>query len=113
MDKTGTYYTEWSKPERKTPIQYIKHFLRKLMLSKVSFPDYYYLNFLLGLVMILIFHFLILYNKMCQNLKNLCHSVSQHFPNKQYIFDKTIIAKTRNSGYSNFFPYFSIDNLSV
>jgi len=24
MDKTGTYYTEWSKPERKTPIQYRK-----------------------------------------------------------------------------------------
>jgi len=22
MDETGTYYTEWSKPERKTPIQY-------------------------------------------------------------------------------------------
>ena len=23
MDETGTYYTEWSKSERKTPIQYI------------------------------------------------------------------------------------------
>ena len=23
MDETGAYYTEWSKPERKTPIQYI------------------------------------------------------------------------------------------
>ena len=22
MDETGPYYTEWSKPERKTPIQY-------------------------------------------------------------------------------------------
>ena len=21
MDETGTYYTEWNKPERKTPIQ--------------------------------------------------------------------------------------------
>ena len=50
---------------------------------------------------------------MCQNLKNLCHSVSQHFPNKQYIFDKTRIGKTRNPGYSNFFSYFSIGNLSV
>ena len=22
MDESGTYYTEWSKPERKIPIQY-------------------------------------------------------------------------------------------
>lgn len=40
---------------------------------------------------------------MCQNLNNLCYSVSQHFPNKQHVFDKTIRGKTRNSGHSNFF----------
>ena len=27
MDETGAYYTEWSKPERKTPIQYTNAFL--------------------------------------------------------------------------------------
>ena len=25
VDETGAYYTEWSKPERKTPIQYTVH----------------------------------------------------------------------------------------
>ena len=25
MDETGAYYTEWSRSERKTPVQYIKH----------------------------------------------------------------------------------------
>ena len=25
MDETGADYTEWSKPERKTPIQYTTH----------------------------------------------------------------------------------------
>ena len=25
MDETGADYTEWSKPERKTPMQYITH----------------------------------------------------------------------------------------
>jgi len=27
MDETGTYYTEWSKPERKTPIQYTNAYM--------------------------------------------------------------------------------------
>ena len=27
MDKTGDYYTEWSKSERKTPIEYINTYI--------------------------------------------------------------------------------------
>ena len=27
VDETGTYYTEWSKPERKTPIQYTNAYI--------------------------------------------------------------------------------------
>ena len=27
MDETGAYYTEWSKPERKTPIQYTNAYI--------------------------------------------------------------------------------------
>ena len=27
MDETGAYYTEWSKSERKTPIQYINAYM--------------------------------------------------------------------------------------
>ena len=27
VDETGTYYTEWSKPERKTPIQYTNAYM--------------------------------------------------------------------------------------
>ena len=27
MDETGAYYTEWSKPERKTPIQYTNTYI--------------------------------------------------------------------------------------
>ena len=30
MDKTGTYYTEWSKPKRKTPIQYTNAYIWNL-----------------------------------------------------------------------------------
>ena len=30
MDETGAYYTEWSKSERKTPIQYIKAYIWNL-----------------------------------------------------------------------------------
>ena len=30
MDETGVYYTEWSKPERKTPIQYTNAYIRNL-----------------------------------------------------------------------------------
>ena len=30
MDETGTYYTEWSKPERKTPIQYTDAYIWNL-----------------------------------------------------------------------------------
>ena len=30
MDKTGVYYTEWSKPERETPIEYINTYIRNL-----------------------------------------------------------------------------------
>ena len=29
-DKTGAFYTEWSKPERKTPIQYINTYIWNL-----------------------------------------------------------------------------------
>ena len=34
MDETGAYYTEWSKSERKTPIQYIKTYMefRKMVM---------------------------------------------------------------------------------
>ena len=31
MDETGAYYTEWSKPERKTPIQYNNTYIYKYM----------------------------------------------------------------------------------
>ena len=31
VDETGAYYTEWSKPERKTPIQYINAYIWKKM----------------------------------------------------------------------------------
>ena len=30
VDKTGAYYTEWSKSERKTPIQYINAYIWNL-----------------------------------------------------------------------------------
>ena len=30
MDETGTYYTEWSKLERKTPVQYINAYIWNL-----------------------------------------------------------------------------------
>ena len=30
MDETGAYYTEWSKSERKTPIQYINAYIWNL-----------------------------------------------------------------------------------
>ena len=30
VDETGAYYTEWSKPERKTPIQYINAYVWNL-----------------------------------------------------------------------------------
>ena len=30
MDETGAYYTEWSKSERKTPIQYINTYIWNL-----------------------------------------------------------------------------------
>ena len=30
MDETGTYYTEWSKPERKTPLLYIDTYIWNL-----------------------------------------------------------------------------------
>ena len=30
VDETGTYYTEWSKPERKTPIQYTNTYIWNL-----------------------------------------------------------------------------------
>ena len=30
VDETGAYYTEWSKPERKTPIQYINAYIWNL-----------------------------------------------------------------------------------
>ena len=30
VDETGTYYTEWSKPERKTPIQYANTYIWNL-----------------------------------------------------------------------------------
>ena len=30
VDETGAYYTEWSKPERKTPIQYTKAYIWNL-----------------------------------------------------------------------------------
>ena len=30
MDETGAYYTEWSKPERKTPIQYTNTYIWNL-----------------------------------------------------------------------------------
>ena len=30
MDETGAYYTEWSKPERETPIQYTNAYIWNL-----------------------------------------------------------------------------------
>ena len=30
VDETGSYYTEWSKPERETPIQYIHAYIWNL-----------------------------------------------------------------------------------
>ena len=30
VDETGAYYTEWSKPEGKTPIQYTNAYIRNL-----------------------------------------------------------------------------------
>ena len=33
VDETGAYYTEWSKPERKTPIQYTNAYIWNLALS--------------------------------------------------------------------------------
>ena len=30
MDETGTYYTEWSRSERETPIQYINAYMWNL-----------------------------------------------------------------------------------
>ena len=30
MDETGAHYTEWSKPERKTPIQYTNTYICNL-----------------------------------------------------------------------------------
>ena len=30
MDETGAHYTEWSKPERKTPIQYTNAYIWNL-----------------------------------------------------------------------------------
>ena len=30
MDETGTYYIEWNKPERKTPIQYTNAYIWNL-----------------------------------------------------------------------------------
>ena len=30
VDETGAYYTEWSKPERKTPIQYANAYIWNL-----------------------------------------------------------------------------------
>ena len=30
VDETGAYYTEWSKPERKTPIQYTNAYIWNL-----------------------------------------------------------------------------------
>ena len=30
VDETGAYYTEWSKPERKTPIQYTNEYIWNL-----------------------------------------------------------------------------------
>ena len=29
MDETGAYYTEWSKPERKTPVQYTNAYIKE------------------------------------------------------------------------------------
>ena len=34
MDETGAYYTEWSKPERKTPIQYTNTYICQQNFSK-------------------------------------------------------------------------------
>ena len=30
VDETGAYYTEWSKPERKTPVQYTNRYIWNL-----------------------------------------------------------------------------------
>ena len=34
MDETGAYYTEWNKPERKTPIQYVNAYIWNLERSE-------------------------------------------------------------------------------
>ena len=39
MDETGTYYTEWSKPETKTPIQYAAAAVAKLPQSCSTLCD--------------------------------------------------------------------------
>ena len=45
MDETGAYYTEWSKPERKTPIQYpLKAVKRREAKSKGEKERYKNLN---------------------------------------------------------------------
>ena len=36
VDETGAYYTEWSKPERETPIQYINTYIWMLMSGKTN-----------------------------------------------------------------------------
>ena len=36
MDETGAYYTEWSKPERKTPIQYTNAYIWVLFFLSIQ-----------------------------------------------------------------------------
>ena len=36
VDETGAYYTEWSKPERKTPIQYTNAYIWNLEKKNLS-----------------------------------------------------------------------------
>ena len=36
MDETGAYYTEWSKPERKTPIQYTNAYIWNLKMVTIT-----------------------------------------------------------------------------
>ena len=40
MDETGAYYTEWSKPERKTPIQYANTYIWNLERKMVTMTLY-------------------------------------------------------------------------
>ena len=42
MDETGADYTEWSKPERKTPIQYAYFLIRLLLLILLNCRGYLY-----------------------------------------------------------------------